>query len=124
MGGSKYGHKGEITLWQDLHNIIIACYESLLRLAVEEYNNSDKEKESTSVGSGWRTCALKVTIKFVDFGLKCCCIYMLTLFFMECSWLPNYVECKIASEYVHLNKLVETSQLHSELKKSYFHLQV
>ena len=31
------GHKGEVSQWQDIHNVILATYESLLRCAVEDY---------------------------------------------------------------------------------------
>ena len=42
---AKCGHKGDVTQWQDLHNVIIACYESLLRLAVKEYSSSTSSAE-------------------------------------------------------------------------------
>ena len=43
---SKCGHKGEINQWQDLHNILTACYEALFREAMEEFSKTDKEKKS------------------------------------------------------------------------------
>ena len=35
---AKCGQKGEVTQLQDIHNILAACHEALLRLAVKEYN--------------------------------------------------------------------------------------
>ena len=34
---AKCGHKGDISQWQDIHNVLTACHEALLRLAMEEY---------------------------------------------------------------------------------------
>ena len=42
---SKCGYKGDINQWQDLHNILTACYEALFRQAMEEFSKSDEEKK-------------------------------------------------------------------------------
>ena len=40
------GHKGDVTQWQDIHNIIVACYESLTRAAITEYSKCSAENTS------------------------------------------------------------------------------
>ena len=35
----KCGHKGDISQWQDIHNVLAACHEALLKLAVEEFHS-------------------------------------------------------------------------------------
>lgn len=37
------GHKGDVTQWQDIHNIIVACYESLTIAAITEYSKLGME---------------------------------------------------------------------------------
>ena len=38
---AKCGHK-DICQWQDIHNVLVATYEALLKSAVEEFTNLDK----------------------------------------------------------------------------------
>ena len=40
---AKCGHKGDITQWQDIHNVLLATYEALIKSAVEEYRTVDKD---------------------------------------------------------------------------------
>ena len=40
---AKCGHKGDICQWQDIHNVLVATYEALLKSAVDEYTNLDKK---------------------------------------------------------------------------------
>ena len=41
---AKCGHKGDISQWQDIHNILLATYEALMKSAVEEYRIVDENK--------------------------------------------------------------------------------
>ena len=41
---AKCGYKGDISQWQDIHNVILATYEALIKSAVEEYRVVDKDK--------------------------------------------------------------------------------
>ena len=40
------GHKGDVTQWQDIHNILAACHESLTRAAVIEYSKLGNDGRS------------------------------------------------------------------------------
>ena len=40
------GHKGDVTQWQDIHNILVVCHESLSRAAILEYSNLGRENTS------------------------------------------------------------------------------
>ena len=45
---AKCGHKGEITQWQDIHNVLTACHAALLRLAVQEFHTIKQGNICTS----------------------------------------------------------------------------
>ena len=40
------GHKGDVTQWQDIHNIRVACHESLTRAAMLEFSKLGRETTS------------------------------------------------------------------------------
>ena len=40
------GHRGDVTQWKDIHNIIVACFEALTREAVMEYTKLGRENTS------------------------------------------------------------------------------
>lgn len=40
---AKCGHKGDVTQWQDIHNILTACHEALLTSAVNDFHTIYKE---------------------------------------------------------------------------------
>ena len=40
------GHKGDVTQWQDIHDILAACHESLTRAAVIEYSRHGNDGRS------------------------------------------------------------------------------
>ena len=42
---AKCGHKGDITQWQDIHNVLTACHEALVKAAVEEYKKGDASRD-------------------------------------------------------------------------------
>ena len=46
------GHKGSVTQWQDIHNIILAIYESLLSCAVNEYCKKNGDENVMGIGFG------------------------------------------------------------------------
>ena len=48
---AKCGHKEDISQWQDIHNVLLATYEALIKSAVEEYRTVDKDINKDS-GSG------------------------------------------------------------------------
>ena len=67
----------------------------------------------------WYHCMTTTSNKVIVLGSDTD-IWVYGMVFMECGWLANrtvYVECKLGSEYVHINKLPETAQLHSKLKQ-------
>ena len=39
---AKCGHKGDVTQWQDIHNVLAASHEAILRSAVDEFILLDK----------------------------------------------------------------------------------
>ena len=41
---AKCGHKGDISQWQDIHNVLVATYEALLQSAVDEYTTVNKDE--------------------------------------------------------------------------------
>ena len=41
--------KGDISQWQDIHNILLATYEALIKSAVEEDRVVDKDKNKDLV---------------------------------------------------------------------------
>ena len=41
---AKCGHKGDISQWQDIHNVLVASYEALLQSAIDEYTAVDKDE--------------------------------------------------------------------------------
>ena len=42
---AKCGHKGDISQWQDIHNVLVATYEAFLQTATEEYIGVHKDIE-------------------------------------------------------------------------------
>ena len=66
---AKCGHKGDVSQWQDIHNVIVATYEALLQSAVEEYQtvNKDEYKDFWE----WVNKVLLVMIRYVVFDHKC-----------------------------------------------------
>ena len=42
---TKCGHKGDISQWQDIHNVLLATYEAFLTSAVEEYKTIETDKD-------------------------------------------------------------------------------
>ena len=41
---AKCGHKGDISQWQDIHNVLVATYEAFLQTTTEEYIGVHKDK--------------------------------------------------------------------------------
>ena len=68
---SKCGHKGDINQWQDLHNILTACYEALFRQAIEEFLRRTRRKIPKHFGNGWKNYVEVNITKFVGFGHRC-----------------------------------------------------
>ena len=62
---AKCGHKGDICQWQDIHNVLVATYEALLKSAVEEFTNLDK---NTAEGF-WKW--VKILNSFNDDEVRC-----------------------------------------------------
>ena len=44
MFAAKYGHKRDISQWQDIHNVKIATYEAFLQSAEDKYVTVDKDE--------------------------------------------------------------------------------
>ena len=43
---AKCGHKGDICQWQDIHNVLAATHQAMLRSAVEEFTLLGKGETS------------------------------------------------------------------------------
>ena len=72
----------------------------------------------------WYHCTTSTSNRIIVLGSDTD-IWVYGMVFMECGWLANktiYVECKIGGEYVHVNRLIETSKLHPKLKQVPFSL--
>ena len=67
----------------------------------------------------WYHCATSTSNRVIVLGSDTD-TWVYGMVFMESGWLVKktvYVECKIGGEYVHGNKLIETSKLHPTLKQ-------
>ena len=42
---AKCGHKGDVSQWQDMHNILLASYEVLLKSAIQEFRTARREEK-------------------------------------------------------------------------------
>ena len=78
-----------------------------------------KNQNGEADNNAWYHCMTTTSKKVIVLGSDTD-IWVYGMVFMECGWLANKtvcVECKLASEYIHIKILPETAQLHPKLKQ-------
>ena len=72
------GHKGDMTQWQDIHNILVVCHESLTRTAILEYSNLGREKTHLHIAYLHAYSAFYFSIRSGNWLLRNSCLKVLT----------------------------------------------
>ena len=66
------GHKGEISQWKDIHNVILALYESLLYDSIQDFTvgHPTSEQNHKKFGKKLKNILKLALVRYVDFGHK------------------------------------------------------